>query len=114
MFAVLPGSEVFKDLLIWITTTLLPPYLLSHLITFLPQKRYAHRPTRHSSEPVPLPIMDPLVFTLVRLAILLLPLTSAAPDLWRFSLEKMGSVSGRALAAGITAGLVLADRLQPA
>lgn len=55
--------------------------------------------------------MDPLVFALVRLAILLLPLTSAAPDLWRFSLEKMGSVGGRALAAGLTAGFVLADRL---
>lgn len=69
------------------------------------------KPPRTLGAAIPWPSPDPLVFALTRLAILLLPLTSAAPDLWRYSLEKMGSTSGRALAGGVTAALVFADRI---
>lgn len=51
------------------------------------------------------------MFALTRLAILLFPLTNAAPDVWVNSMEKLGSLQGRALVGGLTAGYVLAERL---
>lgn len=119
-----------------LVATVLPPYLLSHLISFLPQPSARSRHQQngkpllssvctclsHASEILdcfqhagssvpPLPHWDPLVFCLTRLALVLLPLTSAAPDMWRYQLEAIGNLSGRALAVALTTALVLADRL---
>jgi hypothetical protein len=59
----------------------------------------------------PLPTVDPLVFSLIRLAVLCFPLTSAAPDSLVDSLQLSGNLQGRALAGALLVGLMLAERL---
>ena len=55
---------------------------------------------------------DPFTFALFRFALLLFPLTSAAPSSLVDALEMSGDLQGRALGAGLLAMLLLAERLQ--
>ena len=66
----------------------------------------------HKTESRPVkPTPDPLTFALIRLAILLYPLTSAAPSSLVDSLKLSGDLHARALGAGTLAALLLAGRL---
>lgn len=56
-------------------------------------------------------IFDPLTFAIFRLAILILPLTSAAPYDLTDALALSGNAQLRALGAGLLAVLLLVDRL---
>lgn len=84
--------------------------LVTRVSAFLPR---AHRlnliilAEAHLPQPTP----DPLVFALCRLAILVLPLTSAAPTSLVDALEMSGNLQGRALGAALFAGLILAAKL---
>ena len=100
----------------WLIYTVIPPFLLSHVITFLPQEpvKAPARNTRSASRNASisaLPAWDPLVFCLIRLALVVFPITSASPDFFRFQLEAIGNLSGRALVTALTGGFVLAHRL---
>ena len=55
---------------------------------------------------------DPLSFAIFRFALLLFPLTSAAPSAMVESLALTGNLQGRALGGGLLAALILADRLR--
>lgn len=58
-----------------------------------------------------LPQWDPMVFTIVRLALTIWPLTSACPDGWRSMLEASGTLSGRVLMASVAFALVFSERM---
>ncbi|KAK1926409.1 hypothetical protein DB88DRAFT_481707 [Papiliotrema laurentii] len=108
-----PSSEVWPALAWWASTTVLPPFALSTLVSFVPQKgvaRTGHN-TRYSASHPPTPTADPLTFALIRLAIFLYPLTTAAPSSFGDALEISGNTQGRALGAGLLAALLLVSRL---
>ncbi|WVW78753.1 hypothetical protein I302_100714 [Kwoniella bestiolae CBS 10118] len=107
-------TDVWSAVAWWFFSTVLPPYALSTVVSFVPQKgtaRHTGAQTRYQSSHPPTPTSDPLAFTLIRLALLILPLTSAAPSAFVDALEISGNLQGRALAAGLTAALVLAEKL---
>jgi hypothetical protein len=52
-----------------------------------------------------------MVFTIVRLALTIWPLTSACPDGWRLMMESLGSLSGRVLMAGVAFAMVFSERM---
>jgi hypothetical protein len=54
---------------------------------------------------------DVMIFTVVRLALTIWPLTSACPDNWRNMMEALGSLSGRVLMASLGLAMVLAERM---
>ncbi|WWC67669.1 uncharacterized protein I206_101580 [Kwoniella pini CBS 10737] len=107
-------ADVWSAVAWWFFSTVLPPYALSTVVSFGPQKgtaRHTGAHTRYQSSHPPAPTPDPLAFTLIRLALLILPLTSAAPSAFVDALEISGNLQGRALAAGLTAALILAEKL---
>jgi hypothetical protein len=59
----------------------------------------------------PTPTADPLTFALIRLAILLYPLTDAAPSSFVDSLSLSGNLQVRALGAGLLAALLFVSRI---
>ena len=93
-------------------STVLPPLAASTLVSFVPQKGPA-RPhaTRHTPAHPATPTVDPLAFSIFRLALLVFPLTTAAPSAMVDALEMSGNLQGRVLGAALLAGLMLADRL---
>ncbi|WVQ84043.1 hypothetical protein IAT38_006188 [Cryptococcus sp. DSM 104549] len=110
----LGDGDIWTALAWWFVTTVLPPYLLSNVVSFVPQKgvhRHTGAHTRYQDSHPPSPTFDTLVYTFVRLAILVLPLTSAAPTAFVDALEKSGNLQARALGAGLLAALVLASKL---
>ncbi|WWC87213.1 uncharacterized protein L201_002100 [Kwoniella dendrophila CBS 6074] len=107
-------TDIYSAIAWWFFSTVLPPYALSTIVSFVPQKgsiRHGGAQTRYQSSHPPKPTSDPLAFALIRLALLILPLTSAAPSAFVDALEISGNLQGRALAAGLTAALVLAEKL---
>lgn len=60
------------------------------------------------------PTVDTLTFAIFRLAILLIPLTNAAPSWFTDALDISGSSQLRALGGGLLAALVVAQRLSHA
>jgi hypothetical protein len=54
---------------------------------------------------------DPFAYALFRFAILLFPLTTAAPAHWADALATSGDGQGRALGAGLLAALIGSERL---
>lgn len=86
----------------------------------MPARPRATKVSRHNVCPVdtpslaahpPTPTFDPLTFVFFRLAILLLPLTNAAPAAFVDALEMSGNSQARALGAGLLAALIIAQRL---
>ncbi|WVQ97807.1 hypothetical protein IAU59_004922 [Kwoniella sp. CBS 9459] len=113
-FAAFRAGDVWSAVAWWFFSTVIPPYALSTIVSFVPQKgvaRHAGAHTRYQTSHPPTPTADPLSFTLIRLALLILPLTSAAPSSMVDALEISGNLQGRALGAGLTAALVLAERI---
>ncbi|WWD00291.1 hypothetical protein V866_007201 [Kwoniella sp. B9012] len=107
-------ADVWSAVAWWFFSTVLPPLALSTVVSFVPQKgtaRHTGAHTRYQSSHPPTPTSDPLAFALIRLALLILPLTSAAPTAFVDALEISGNLQGRALAAGLTAALLLAEKL---
>nr|XP_031861908.1 uncharacterized protein CI109_002738 [Kwoniella shandongensis]KAA5528980.1 hypothetical protein CI109_002738 [Kwoniella shandongensis] len=108
------GSDVWSATAWWFFTTVLPPLALSTVVSFAPQKgihRHGGPNTRYQASHPPIPTPDYLSFTFIRLALLLLPLTSAAPSSFVDALEMSGDLQGRALGAGLLAALVVAEKL---
>ncbi|WVF70078.1 hypothetical protein IAT40_004865 [Kwoniella sp. CBS 6097] len=108
------AGDVWSAVAWWFFSTVIPPYALSTIVPFVPQKgvaRHAGAHTRYQSSHPPTPTADPLSFTLIRLALLILPLTSAAPSSLVDALEISGNLQARALGAGLTAALVLSERI---
>ncbi|OXB37269.1 hypothetical protein J007_02968 [Cryptococcus neoformans] len=108
------SSELWGAIAWWVFSTVLPPLALSTVVSFVPQKgvhRHNAPRTRYQETHLPQPTPDPLVFALSRLAILVLPLTSAAPTSLVDALEMSGNLQGRALGAALFAGLILAAKL---
>ncbi|WOO79437.1 uncharacterized protein LOC62_02G002958 [Vanrija pseudolonga] len=106
-------SDFWPALAWWFFATILPPLALSTVVSFVPQKG-VHRggaTTRYQAANPPSPTIDALTFALFRLAILLVPLTSAAPTTLVDALEQSGNSQARALGAGLVAALLLAERL---
>ncbi|WVR04418.1 hypothetical protein IAU60_001420 [Kwoniella sp. DSM 27419] len=98
----------------WFFATVLPPYALSTIVSFGHKTSSGHRSgaqTRSMTANAPGPKADPLAFALIRLALLLVPLTSAAPSSMVDALEISGNAQARALGAGLTAALVFADKV---
>ena len=54
---------------------------------------------------------DPLAYAIFRFAILLFPLTTAAPSSIVDALEMSGDAQGRALGAGLLAALIGSERV---
>ncbi|WRT65035.1 uncharacterized protein IL334_001977 [Kwoniella shivajii] len=107
-------GDVWSAVAWWFFSTVLPPYALSTVVSFVPQKgtaRHSGAHTRYQATHPPTPTPDPLAFSLIRLALLILPLTSAAPSAFVDALEISGDLQGRALAAALTAALVVAEKL---
>lgn len=112
----------------WFCATVLPALAASSVVNYLPHKGVQHRyNTRFAGEvsfswhclteliPRPLEahkdkIFDPLTFAVFRLAILLLPLTSAAPYDLTDALALSGNAQVRVIGAGLLAVLLLIDR----
>ncbi|KAK8846755.1 hypothetical protein IAR55_005843 [Kwoniella newhampshirensis] len=108
------GSDLWSASAWWFFTTVLPPLALSTVVSFGPQKgihRHGGPNTRYQASHPPIPTPDLLTFTFIRLALLLLPLTSAAPSSFVDALEISGNLQGRALGAGLLAALVVAEKL---
>ena len=125
-------SDLWPALAWWFTSTVLPPLALSTVInSHVKPKVHSHN-TRSQCELYTLLVVsplaptchvlitahadakatpDPLVFTLIRLAIALYPLTDAAPRVVTEALEQSGNLQIRALGAGLLAALLLATRL---
>ncbi|WVQ76805.1 hypothetical protein IAR50_006479 [Cryptococcus sp. DSM 104548] len=109
------SSYVWGAVAWWAFSTVLPSLVLSTVVSFVPQKgvhRHGGAHTRYSEAHQPKATPDSLVFVLSRLAILLLPLTNAAPVALVDALEMSGNLQGRALGAGFLAALILAHRLR--
>ncbi|RSH88023.1 uncharacterized protein EHS24_000547 [Apiotrichum porosum] len=108
-----PSSDVWPATAWWFFSTVLPPLVLSSLVSFIPQKgiHRAGASTRYQAAHPPTPTFDPLTFVFFRLAILLLPLTNAAPAAFVDALEMSGNSQARALGAGLLAALIIAQRL---
>ncbi|EIW68709.1 hypothetical protein TREMEDRAFT_44531 [Tremella mesenterica DSM 1558] len=107
------SGELYSAVVWWFFSTVLPPLTLSTVVSFVPQKgvsKTGHN-TRHAAAHPPSPTVDPLSFSIFRLALLVFPLTTAAPSAMVDALEMSGNLQGRALGAGLLAGLMLADRL---
>ncbi|ODN75376.1 hypothetical protein, variant 1 [Cryptococcus amylolentus CBS 6039] len=111
------SSYVWGAVAWWACSTILPPFILSTVVSFVPQKgihRHGSPHTRYSDAHQPRATPDYLVFVLSRLAILLLPLTNAAPTALVDALEMSGNLQGRALGAGFLSALILAHRIRSA
>ncbi|TYJ52701.1 hypothetical protein B9479_006707 [Cryptococcus floricola] len=111
------SSYVWGAVAWWACSTILPSFILSTVVSFVPQKgihRHGSPHTRYSDAHQPRATPDYLVFVLSRLAILLLPLTNAAPTALVDALEMSGNLQGRALGAGFLAALILAHRIRSA
>ncbi|GFZ49155.1 hypothetical protein JCM24511_06905, partial [Saitozyma sp. JCM 24511] len=107
-------GHVWSAIAWWFSATVLPALAASTIVSFVPQKgihRHAGAATRYQATHPPTPTVDPLSFALFRLALLIFPLTTAAPSSVVDALEMSGNPEGRALGAGLVAALVLADRL---
>ncbi|KAJ9104590.1 hypothetical protein QFC21_002088 [Naganishia friedmannii] len=94
----------------WLLLTVVPPFIASHLVTFLPQANESD-PEGNQQKESDLPRFDPMVFTIVRLALTIWPLTSACPDNWRNMMEALGSLSGRVLMASLSLAMVFSERM---
>ncbi|KAK4689777.1 hypothetical protein P7C73_g325, partial [Tremellales sp. Uapishka_1] len=112
LYALRPSADVWPAIAWWFSTTVLPALAMSTVISFVPHKA-VHRQgmsTRHTPSQPTIPSPDPLSFSLFRLALLIFPLTSAAPSAFVDALEKSGNLQGRVLAAGLVVGLLIAEK----
>lgn len=96
--------------------TVLPPLALSTIVSFQPQKGFfanssASTKSKQQVARPPVHKADPFAYALFRLAILLFPLTTAAPAHWVDALGASGDAQGRALGAGLLAALIGSERL---
>ncbi|KAI9635492.1 uncharacterized protein MKK02DRAFT_32901 [Dioszegia hungarica] len=98
-------SQVWGALSWWIMGTVVPALAGSSLIQMTHPAKHKGVTTRHQAAQHK-QTFDPLVFALLRFFLLLWPLTTAAPTAMVDALEMTGNLQGRALAAGLMAGLV--------
>ncbi|ORX34370.1 hypothetical protein BD324DRAFT_653148 [Kockovaella imperatae] len=106
-------AEIWPAVSWWFSTTVLPALAGSTVITFgKTHKARSSHAGRGTTSQSGLPRPDPFTFALFRFALLLYPLTSAAPSSLVDALEMSGNLQGRALGAGLLAMLLLAERLQ--
>ncbi|KAL7418538.1 hypothetical protein Q5752_006996 [Cryptotrichosporon argae] len=108
-----PSTDLWPALITWFFATVLPPFALSNIVSFVPQKnaRRPHPTRAHPASTSAAPTFDPLTFAFFRLAALVLPLTSAAPSALADTLKLSGDAQGRVLFGALTAALILAERL---
>jgi hypothetical protein len=109
--------------------TVLPPLALSTVVSFQPQKGFYRTPanSRQQGRLISLPFFrkiadylvtrppvhkfDPFAYAIFRFAMLIFPLTTAAPANLVDALGMSGDAQGRALGAGLLAALIGSERL---